>query len=141
MTWREVLETPSHYSHNPHKSNCGDIGNCGERTSEKNSRNQPREKHRKNNSSAYSHNSHNPQKLPSGPELEAICRRAVSGFPSITPERLRHFLEVAQNPAWTTEKAARHLARRMQQGLLCFGSEPAPEKRYTREAPTLRRAN
>lgn len=54
---------------------------------------------------------------PSNTELRRICAKAVHGF-GIDPDRLRRFLEVADDPAWCTERAARHLARRMSEGWL-----------------------
>ena len=56
--------------------------------------------------------------MPSRAELARICRRATSDYPSIEPARLRRFLEVAEFPEWTSERAARHLARRMSEGLI-----------------------
>jgi len=59
--------------------------------------------------------------MPSRPELEAICRRACADFPDVEPERLRRFLEVAEDPEWCSERIARHLARRMSEGLIREG--------------------
>ena len=54
----------------------------------------------------------------SRPELDAVCRRAVADFPEVDPARLRQFLEVAEDPVWCTERVARHIARRMADGLI-----------------------
>ena len=54
----------------------------------------------------------------SRPELEAVCRRVVADFPKVDPARLRRFLEVAEDPAWCSERVAQHLARRMHEGLI-----------------------
>ena len=56
--------------------------------------------------------------MPSREQLARICRRATADYPGIEPERLRRFLEIAQDPEWTTERAARHLAQRMNEGLI-----------------------
>lgn len=56
--------------------------------------------------------------MPSRPELERICRRVTAEYPRIGPERLRRFLEVAEDPAWCSERVARHIARRMSEGLI-----------------------
>ena len=56
--------------------------------------------------------------MPSRPELDAICRRAVSDFPTVDPARLRRFIEVAEDPEWCSERVARHIAKRMQEGLI-----------------------
>jgi len=56
--------------------------------------------------------------MPSRPELDAICRKAVADYPDVDPARLRRFLEVAEDPQWTTERVARHLARRILEGLI-----------------------
>lgn len=61
--------------------------------------------------------------MPSRPELDAICRRACRDFLDVDPARLRRFLEVAEDPAWCTERVARHLARRMHQGLIREGEQ------------------
>lgn len=64
-----------------------------------------------------------PDEMPSRAELERICRRATADYPSVEPERLRGFLETADDPGWTTERAARHLARRMAEGLIREGEQ------------------
>jgi len=120
MSWRDVIETPTHYSHNPHKSVSEDTGNNGVKSlksfSGSDSTATKTEKHNSDPNTQYSHN---PQKeMPSRAELERICRRATADYPSVEPERLRRFLEVADDPEWCTERAARHLARRMQEGLI-----------------------
>ena len=56
--------------------------------------------------------------MPSRPELDAICRRACRDFPDVEPARLREFLEVAEDPEWCSERVARHLARRMAEGVI-----------------------
>lgn len=56
--------------------------------------------------------------MPARPELERICRRAVRDYPDVDADRLLAFLNEAQDPAWTTERVARHLARRMSEGLI-----------------------
>ena len=61
--------------------------------------------------------------MPSREELARICRRATADYPSVEPERLRRFLEIAQDPEWTTERAARHLARRISEGLIRLEDE------------------
>jgi len=62
-----------------------------------------------------------PQKSPMQNGLERICRRAVADYPDVSPERLRRFLEVAEDPEWCSERIARHLARRMSEGLIREG--------------------
>ena len=57
----------------------------------------------------------------SRPELDAICRRAASDFPTVDPARLRRFIEVAEDPEWCSERVARHLARRMHQDFIWEG--------------------
>jgi len=54
----------------------------------------------------------------SRPELDAVCRSAISDFPGVDPARLRQFLDMAEDPAWCTERVARHIARRMSEGLI-----------------------
>jgi hypothetical protein len=49
-----------------------------------------------------------------------ICRRAVADYPAIPAERLRRFLEVAEDPEWCSERIARLLARRMAEGLITW---------------------
>ena len=56
--------------------------------------------------------------MPARPELERICRRACANFPDVDSDRVRRFLEVAEDPAWCTERVARHIARRMAEGLI-----------------------
>ena len=56
--------------------------------------------------------------VPTREELARICRRATAKYPSVEPERLRRFLEVAEDPEWCTERVARHLARRMAEGVI-----------------------
>ena len=56
--------------------------------------------------------------MPSREEVTRICRRATADYPSIDPARLRCFLEIAEDSEWCTERAARHLARRMSEGLI-----------------------
>ena len=58
---------------------------------------------------------------PPGHQLEGICRRAAADYPNVDPARLRRFLEVAEDPEWCSERVARHIARRMQQGLIREG--------------------
>ena len=60
--------------------------------------------------------------MPSRPELDSICRRAVRDYPHVDTARLRRFLEVAQDPHWCTERVARHIARRMAEGLIREGA-------------------
>lgn len=60
-------------------------------------------------------------RMPSRGELERICHGAVSAYPNVDATRLRSFLEVAEDPAWCTERVARHLARRMAEGMLEVG--------------------
>jgi len=55
------------------------------------------------------------------PELERICRRAVADYPNVDPARLRRFLETAEDPEWCSERVARHIARRMYEGLIREG--------------------
>jgi len=57
-------------------------------------------------------------RMPSRAELERICRRAVADYPSIEPERVQRFIEVVDDPEWCTERVARHIARRMSEGLI-----------------------
>jgi len=57
-------------------------------------------------------------RMPDPRQLEAICRRAVADYPDVEPERLRRFLEVAEDPEWCSERVARHIARRMSEGLI-----------------------
>jgi len=128
MSWRDVIETPSQYSYNPQKDISRNTGN-NENRSLKNfscpdSLAAEREKH---NSNPNAHNSHNPQKeMPTRAELAQICRLAVAEYPDIDPERLRRFLECAEDPAWCSERVARHIARRMAEGLI---REPNPYPR------------
>lgn len=123
MSWRDVIEAPSHYSHNSQKGISEDIGNNGVKDEKCISGCQ----HsiagtEKRNSNPNAHYSHNPQKeMPSRPELERICRRAVADYPSVDPERLRRFLEVSEDPMWCSERTARHIARRMSEGLIREG--------------------
>ena len=56
--------------------------------------------------------------MPDRAELVAVCRRAVRDFPDVDPERLFRFLQVAEDPEWCSERVARHIAKRMQQGLI-----------------------
>ena len=56
--------------------------------------------------------------MPDRAELGAVCRRAVRDFPDVDPERLFRFLQVAEDPEWCSERVARHIAKRMQQGLI-----------------------
>ena len=56
--------------------------------------------------------------MPDRPELDRICRKAVADYPDVEPARLRRFIEVAEDPEWCTERVARHLARRMSEGLI-----------------------
>ena len=51
-------------------------------------------------------------------ELIAICRRACRNYPSVDPDRLCKFLVVADDPEWQTERIAKHIARRMSEGLI-----------------------
>ena len=119
MSWRDVIETPTHYSHNPHKAISEDIGNNGVKGSKSFSGSHYPKKTEKHNSDSNTHYSHNPQKeMPSRADLARICRRATADYPSVEPERLRCFLEVAQDPAWCSERVARHIARRMSEGLI-----------------------
>ena len=125
MSWREVIETPTHYSHNPHKSVSEDTGNNGVKSlksfSGSDSTATQTEKHNSDSNTQYSHN---PQKeMPSREELARICRRATADYPGIEPERLRRFLETADDPEWTTERAARQLAKRMHEGLIRLEDE------------------
>ena len=62
-------------------------------------------------------------RMPSKAELERICRRATAEYPSVEPGRLRRFLEVAEDPAWCSEPVARHIAKRMQRGLIGEGEQ------------------
>lgn len=64
-----------------------------------------------------------PDQMPSRPELDAICRRAVADFPNVDPARLRRFLETAEDPAWCSERVARHIARRISEGLITWRPE------------------
>lgn len=61
--------------------------------------------------------------MPGRAELERICRLAVAGYPSVSADTLAGFLIEAQDPAWCTERVARHLARRMQEGLIRWEPE------------------
>lgn len=56
-------------------------------------------------------------KVSSDSELMALCRRACAGLP-VDPVHLASFLVVAEDPAWCTERIARHLARRMAEGVI-----------------------
>lgn len=58
--------------------------------------------------------------MPSPEQLQALCRRAVADYPTIPAERLRRFLEVAEDPEWCSERIARLLARRMAEGLVTW---------------------
>jgi len=121
MSWREVIGTATQYSHNPHKSISEDTGNIGVKESKSNSSIQPDGcKSEKHNSDPYDHNSQYTHKdeMPSRPELERICRRAVADYPDVSPDQLRRFLEVAEDPEWCSERVARHIARRMSEGLI-----------------------
>ena len=51
-------------------------------------------------------------------QLELMCRRTASGYSGVDPRQLQRFLEAADDPAWCTERVARHLARRMAEGLI-----------------------
>ena len=120
MSWRDVIETPSQYSRNSQKAISGNTGNCGAKSLESfsfpASIATKKEKHNSNPNTQYSHN---PQKeMPSCSELARICRLAVADYPSIDPERLRRFLQCAEDPAWCGEKTARHIARLMGEGLI-----------------------
>lgn len=55
--------------------------------------------------------------MPTRPELKAICRRACAGL-DVDSEGLHRFLEVAEDPAWTTPECARRLAERMAERIL-----------------------
>jgi len=59
-------------------------------------------------------------KVSSDSEMMALCRRACAGL-NVDPARLASFLMVAEDPAWCTERVARHLARRMAEGMLEVG--------------------
>lgn len=56
--------------------------------------------------------------MPDPQHLDSICRRAVAEHPDVDPDRLRRFLEVAEDPEWACERVARHIARRMAEGLI-----------------------
>ena len=119
MSWRDVIETPTQYSHNPHKAISEDTGNNGVKGSKSFSGSHSPTKTEKHNSDSNTHYSHNPQKqMPSRAELQHICIVATANFPAIEPYWLVRFLEVADDPEWCTERAARHLARRMSEGLI-----------------------
>ena len=51
-------------------------------------------------------------------DLDAVCRCAVASYPQIDEGRLARFLKVGEDPQWCSERVARHLARRMQEGLI-----------------------
>lgn len=57
---------------------------------------------------------------PTPAALLDICRRAVADYPTVPAERLRRFLEVAEDPEWCSERVARHIARRMAEGLVTW---------------------
>lgn len=59
-------------------------------------------------------------------QLELMCRRAASGYPGVDSRQLQRFLETAEDPAWCTERVARHLARRIAEGLI---NPPSAEDR------------
>ena len=58
------------------------------------------------------------RRMPDPRQLEMICRRAVRDFPDVDPDRLRRFLETAEDPEWCSERVARHIACRMADGLI-----------------------
>lgn len=62
------------------------------------------------------------ERMPSRPELAAICRRACSGF-HVDPDHLLAFLIEAEDPGWTAERVARRLAQKMAEGLIHWRAE------------------
>ena len=58
------------------------------------------------------------RRMPHPRQLEMICRRAVRDCPDVDPARLQRFLETAEDAAWCSERVARHVARRMEEGLI-----------------------
>jgi len=62
-------------------------------------------------------------RMPNRAELERICRRAVADYPDVSADHLLAFLVEAQDPQWATERVARHLARRMSEGLIRWEPE------------------
>jgi len=62
-------------------------------------------------------------RMPDPRQLEAICRRACRDYPDVSPDHLLAFLTEAQDPQWATERVARHLARRMSEGLIRWTPE------------------
>lgn len=52
------------------------------------------------------------------PELARICHRAVADYPDVDADHLMAFLIEAQDAQWETERIARHLARRMAEGMI-----------------------
>lgn len=56
--------------------------------------------------------------MPSPAELTRNCRHAVAGLPNVDADRLRRFLETAEDPEWCSERVARVIAMRMAQGLI-----------------------
>ena len=63
------------------------------------------------------------RQMPDPRQLDAICRRAVSDYPGVDAGRLREFLQISEDPAWCTERVARHIARRMAEGLIREGGD------------------
>ena len=120
MSWRDVIESPSQYSHNSQKCISEDTGNNGVKSLESFSRPHSLATDRKRHDSIpNAHNSHNPQKkMPTRAELTRICRLAVADYPDIDPERLRRFLECSEDAQWCTGRVARHIARRMAKNLI-----------------------
>lgn len=57
---------------------------------------------------------------PSKAKLNQTCYRAVAEYPSVDPDQLWRFLEVADDPTWCSERVAKHIARRMSEGLLPY---------------------
>jgi len=51
-------------------------------------------------------------------ELQTTCREATRGYPDVSAKRLFDFLTEADDPDWNTQDVARHIARRMYEGLI-----------------------
>lgn len=61
--------------------------------------------------------------MPSAEELVRLCRRAVADYPTVDPGTLLMFLCAAEMPEWCTDENARHIARRMSEGLIIWNGE------------------
>lgn len=58
------------------------------------------------------------RRMPDSRQMNTICLKVCLEFPDVDSLRLQRFLEAAEDPEWCNMRAARHLARRMSEGLI-----------------------